>query len=136
MDSRFTLPGTNRRFGLDPLLGLIPFVGDAISFTISALLVSSLWRYNASGEIKARLIVNILLDFALGSIPVIGSIWDFFFKANERNLKLVKAHYQEGKYQGNSRGFVLQSVVILLVILLLALYGMAMLIAALVRTFQ
>lgn len=135
MDSQFTLPGTNRRFGLDPLLGLIPFLGDAISFGISVLLVSSLWRYNASGEIKARLIANVLLDFALGSVPIIGSIWDFFFKANERNLKLVKAHYQEGKYQGNSRGFIAQSIIIVLVVCALALYGMVMLINSLIDLF-
>lgn len=114
MDNQFSLPGTKFRFGLDPLIGLIPVLGDVISLSISALLVSSLWRYNASGEVKARLITNVLLDFAIGSIPLVGSIWDFFFKANERNLNLVKLHYQGGKYQGNSKGFLLQAFLILL----------------------
>ncbi len=106
MDSKFTFPGTKLRFGLDPIIGLVPFLGDGVSLMISGLLVSSLWRYNASGEVKARLVVNVLLDFLIGSIPIIGSIWDFFFKANERNLKLIKSHMEEGKYQGDGKGVV------------------------------
>ncbi len=123
MDSQFRIPGTDFRFGLDPLIGLVPFLGDAVSLAVSGLLVSSLWRYGASGEVKARLIVNVLLDFTLGAIPVVGSIFDFFFKANERNLKLVKAHFTEGRYHGNSKGFIIRTVLILSTVLAFALYG-------------
>jgi hypothetical protein len=122
MDSRFTLPGTNFRFGLDPIIGLVPFLGDGVSLMISGLLVSSLWRYNASGEVKARLLVNVLLDFAIGSIPIIGSIFDFFFKANERNLKLIKAHYEEGAYQGDGKRVVWTTALIVIVVIGAVLY--------------
>lgn len=122
MDSKFTFPGTKFRFGLDPIIGLVPFLGDGVSLVISGLLVSSLWRYNASGEVKARLIINVLLDFLIGSIPIIGSIWDFFFKANERNLKLVKKHMEEGKYQGDGKGVIWKASLLVFVILAFFFY--------------
>jgi hypothetical protein len=100
MDNQFRVPGTNRRFGLDPLLGFFPVVGDLASFAISAGLVLTMARYGVSRKVVILMALNILLDAIFGSIPILGNIFDFAFKANERNLNLLRRHYVEGRYQG------------------------------------
>lgn len=124
MDSKYRLPGTNFRFGLDPILGLIPFLGDAVSFGISSALLLSMWKHGASGEVKARMSVNIILDLLIGSIPVIGSIFDFYFKGNERNLRLLKRHYESGAYPGSGKGVIWLAALILILVLALAAWGL------------
>ena len=105
LDTQFKIPGTNWRFGLDPILGLIPGVGDFLSFLMQAWLVLSIFSKGVSGELAARLTFNILLDTLVGSIPVIGQAWDFWFKANQRNLKLATDYWQNNKYQGSGWGY-------------------------------
>ena len=103
LDARFKVPGTNFTFGIDPILGLIPGLGDGASLIFQMMLVFALLRHGSSGELRAKLILNVLLDSAIGSIPVIGQIWDFFFKANERNLRLTQEYLYQGRHQGNGR---------------------------------
>jgi hypothetical protein len=107
MDSRFQLPGTRFRFGLDPILGLIPGIGDAVSLAVSGLLISYMYRHGASGKALVKMIGNVLLDAIIGSIPILGSIFDFAYKANERNIRIMKEHYQEGKHQGSGKGILI-----------------------------
>src|SRR5688572_7821500 len=128
MDSRFRLPGTNFRFGLDPVLGLFPFLGDVSSFAVSGALVLTMARHGASRNLVIRMVVNIILDLVLGSIPVIGAIFDFGFKANERNVRLLKVHYEQGKYQGSGTGFLTIVIIILVLAFALVMYGLAKLI--------
>ncbi|MDX5438067.1 MAG: DUF4112 domain-containing protein [Pontibacter sp.] len=128
MDSQFRLPGTNFRFGLDPLLGLVPFAGDLASFGVSAALIVTMARHGASGKLIALMLLNVTLDVTLGSIPILGNIFDFVFKANERNVRLLRRHYEEGKYQGSGKGImvgVLVGLVLLLVLLIWALWEIA-----------
>lgn len=103
MDGMFTLPGTRFRFGLDPLLGLIPGIGNLATFLVSAALVRVMARHGASGEVLVRMAGNVLVDAVLGAIPVIGNLFDFAFRANERNVVLLKRHYGEGRYRGSGR---------------------------------
>jgi hypothetical protein len=119
MDNQFRLPGTNFRFGLDPILGLLPVAGDLASFGVSAMLVMTMARHGASGRLVALMLVNIALDTLIGSIPVLGNVFDFFFKANERNVRLLTKHYEEGKYQGSGKNVIIG--VIIGVLLLFAL---------------
>src|SRR5690242_1032313 len=84
MDSKFKVPGTNFRFGLDPVLGLIPFLGDVSTFAVSGALVLTMAKHGASRNVVIRMVVNIILDLIIGSIPIIGAIFDFGFKANDR----------------------------------------------------
>lgn len=107
MDNQFRLPGTNRRFGLDPILGLVPFAGDFVSFAISAGLVMTMARHGASGKLVTLMLLNIAVDALFGSIPILGNIFDFAFKANERNVRLLRRHYEEGKYQGSGKKIIL-----------------------------
>jgi hypothetical protein len=103
MDSKFKIPGLPISFGLDPIIGLIPFAGDIITLVIQSMLALKMIRHGASGEVAARMFINIFLDTFLGSIPIIGSIIDLFFKANIRNLKLLQQHYEENKHRGSAK---------------------------------
>lgn len=91
LDARFRIPIVGWRFGVDALLGLVPLAGDAAALMPSAYLV---WRGHRLGVRSGTLggmVGNTALDFAVGSIPILGSIFDVAFKANLRNIELLKA---------------------------------------------
>lgn len=90
MDASFNLPGTDFKIGLDPIIGLIPGIGDSISLLISAYIVLQAHRLGASRWTLTRMVSNIVLDAAIGAVPVLGDLFDFAFKANQRNLKLLR----------------------------------------------
>ena len=95
MDDGFKVPFTDFRIGLDPIIGLVPVAGDLISFAISALIVVALVRHGKfSRSVVMRMVGNIVIDLIIGGIPVIGDAWDFFFKANRKNLKLARKHFE------------------------------------------
>lgn len=119
MDSQFGIPGTNIRFGLDALIGLLPGAGDFTTFLVSGFMIIILARNGASGSVIARMFLNIVLDALMGSIPVLGDLFDITFKANNRNMKLMHEHYIEGRHQGS----VMRVVIPLMIVLLLLLIG-------------
>lgn len=135
MDSKFTFPGTKIKFGLDPIMGLVPGLGNLFSFSISGFLVYTMAKYGASRKVIIKMLINITLDALLGSIPVIGSIFDFFFKANSKNVKLLKTHYEEGKYQGSGWEIIATIGFIFLSILSASAYGIYKLIEFVVHLF-
>jgi hypothetical protein len=90
MDSRFIIPGTNIRFGLDGLIGLVPGIGDVISALISFYLISRAAELGLSPWIKLRMVWNVLLDTVVGAVPVLGDAFDVGFKSNRRNIALVR----------------------------------------------
>ena len=124
MDSQFRIPGTEFRFGLDPILGLFPLVGDLSTFAVSGALVLTMAKHGVSRNVVIRMVVNIILDLIIGSIPLIGWLFDFSFKANTRNVKLLRRHYHEGKYQGTGNGFLAMVIIIMLLVLVLVVYGL------------
>lgn len=104
MDDRFTLPG-GFRIGLDPVLGLVPGLGDGISAAVSLYTVLEARRLGASAGTLARMVGNVGLDFASGSIPLVGDLIDFAFKSNRRNLNLLRRHLgRETTAAGAPRG--------------------------------
>jgi hypothetical protein len=122
MDSRFRLPGTNFRFGLDPILGLLPGVGDATSMLISGVLIFYMYRNGASRKAMLMMIGNVVLDTVIGSIPILGNIFDFAYKANERNIRIMKRHYHEGRYQGKGTGILITAALVLIGVMVLMLW--------------
>jgi hypothetical protein len=90
LDSRFVIPGTNVRFGLDGLLGLVPVIGDVLSAFISLYLIQRASRLGLSPWLKARMLWNVALDTAVGAIPILGDAFDVGFKSNKRNMALVR----------------------------------------------
>jgi hypothetical protein len=121
LDSQFRLPGTQFRFGLDPLLGLLPIVGDLSTTVVSVALLLTMLRHGASGAVVVRMGLNILLDTVVGAIPLVGNVFDFAYKSNERNVALLRRHYAEGRHPGSGKGLV--------VLLLLAFVVVAGLVA-------
>jgi hypothetical protein len=90
LDSEFVIPGTGVRYGLDPLLGLIPGVGDLIGFLIGVYIIHRLDRLEMSGWTRFRMFWNITVDLLGGLFPVIGDIFDVAFKANLKNVELAR----------------------------------------------
>lgn len=117
LDSKYRIPFTNIRFGADFLIGLIPYGGDVITFGMSGFLVLTMAKNGASGKVVLKMLGNIILDALVGAIPILGDIFDLTYRANRRNFRLLKEHYQEGQHQGNAWGAVLLVLVILIAIL-------------------
>ncbi|MBV9987474.1 MAG: DUF4112 domain-containing protein [Chitinophagaceae bacterium] len=117
MDNQFRIPGTQIRFGLDPIIGLIPGGGDFAGFLVAAYMLSVLAKNGASGFVLARMVLNIVLDAVLGSIPLVGDVFDFAFKANQRNLQLMREHYQEGRHRGGAWKLLVPLLLVLLIFL-------------------
>jgi hypothetical protein len=92
MDELIAVPGTRFRFGVDAALGLIPGVGDAVAALLSTWIVIGALRHRVPTRKVFRMIFNILLDLGLGSVPVIGDIFDFLFEENVMNLDLLLRH--------------------------------------------
>jgi hypothetical protein len=93
LDSALRIPGTQLRIGLDPILGaLLPELGDALTAVLSLSLVTVAFRQRVPQWVLARMLVNIALDAILGAIPFVGDVFDFAFKANEKNLALIERH--------------------------------------------
>lgn len=102
LDSKFAVPGTTLSFGFDFLLGLVPGVGDLVSLSFSGVLVATMAKHGASPRLVARMLVNVILDAVFGSIPLLGNVFDLFYKANDRNTTLMKQYYQQGRHTGSA----------------------------------
>jgi len=92
MDSQIRVPVLGLRIGADAVLGLVPGVGDAITGLIGAYLIYEAQRLGIPRSAVLRMIANIAFDTAVGAIPVAGDIWDFFFRANDRNMQILARH--------------------------------------------
>lgn len=121
MDNSFRIPGTQMRFGLDGLIGLIPGLGDAIGAVISSHILTQAAQMGAPKSLLLKMAFNIGLDAILGIIPVIGDVSDFIWKANQRNVQLLNDYIEEPqKTVIHSRffvgivGFLVVSVVVLI----------------------
>ena len=92
LERAFTIPGINRRVGLDAIVGLIPVVGDLITASMGAWLV---WEARNLGMSKfqlMRLAGNVGVDSALGAIPLVGDLFDFAYRSNTKNLRIIKRY--------------------------------------------
>jgi hypothetical protein len=92
LDSQFRVPGTNFRFGLDALIGLIPGVGDTITGGLGLYIVHRARQEGASGGLIFKMLWNLLVDTIIGSIPLVGDLFDIAYKANRKNAKLLQEH--------------------------------------------
>ena len=123
LDSRFIIPGTNIRFGLDPILSLFPILGDFVSYMFSGMLIYMMYNRGVSRKIVIKMVLNATLDAVIGVIPIVGSIFDVFYRANDRNIKLLKEHYLEDKHHGSGNGILIVIFIIACAIFLAASYG-------------
>lgn len=93
LDTRWRIPGTNWRFGIDALASIVPVAGDLSTAVVSAYMIKRAHNLGAPNHILARMVGNVAIDTVVGSVPVIGTVFDFAFKANRRNMALLKRHF-------------------------------------------
>jgi hypothetical protein len=103
LDSSIQLPGLNVRVGIDPLVGLIPGIGDTLGAIMSSFILSEAARLGAPKSILLKMAFNIALDAFAGALPILGDLFDFVWKANQRNARLL------GEYLENPRETVASS---------------------------
>ncbi len=120
LDNKFNIGGF--RFGLDPLLNFFPILGQTITFATSVLLVLVMFRNGVSSKAATKMLLNTIFDAVIGSIPILGNILDFFYKANQRNIKILREHYNEGKHQGSAKGILTVLFLMLLAFCILLFY--------------
>lgn len=92
LDSAFQVPGTKLRFGLDPIVGLIPGAGDLVTAFFSVMLLLHAVRLRIPKIVIARMVANSGLDLLAGAVPLVGDLFDAGYKANLRNLGLLERH--------------------------------------------
>ena len=105
LDNCFKIPGTNWRFGLEALIGLVPGAGDAVSAILGLFLLVRAFQFKLPKIVIVRMLINSLLDFSVGAIPLIGDAFDFVYKSNTRNMKLFR-EYAEVPLQSTKRHWV------------------------------
>jgi len=92
LDTAFVIPGTQIRFGLDALIGLLPGIGDAITTIMSLYIVNEARALGAPPHLIARMLANVALDGFVGAVPLVGDAFDVAFRANRRNMALLRDH--------------------------------------------
>lgn len=134
LDSALRIPGTDIRIGLDPILGLVPGLGDWAGALGSGYILLRAANLGAARPTLLRMAGNIGLDFVVGSVPVLGDIFDLGWRANERNIALLRAHLEAPERRRRAdRGFVVALVLGLGALLLLTVGLSLWLIAALLQ---
>lgn len=127
LDTAVGIPGTRFRFGLDPILGLVPGLGDVVGAVLSGYIVLTGVRLGAPSSMVARMVANVAIDTLVGSVPVVGDLFDAGWKSNIRNIALIEKHVglADPPPQANRRRVAVGIVVLILV----ALAGVALTVA-------
>jgi hypothetical protein len=107
LDSAIEIPGTNLRIGLDPLLGLLPVVGDAPTTAASAYVVAEAAALGAPRATLARMCLYLLVDAVFGSVPLVGDAFDVLWRANDRNVRLLEARLADPRGEARDRRVVI-----------------------------
>jgi hypothetical protein len=103
-DTVFEIPGLGWRFGLDPIIGLVPVLGDLVTSVISLYILTVARQMEIPRSTMMRMGFNVAIDYVVGSIPLVGNIFDFAWKANDRNLKLLERTLASGQRERAKQG--------------------------------
>jgi hypothetical protein len=117
-DELVAVPGTSIRVGLDPVVGLVPVVGDAISAVVGFWLIAEATRFGVPRIVVGRMIVNTVVDLAVGAIPLLGDLFDVVSRSNSRNLALFRRHALDPSASTRGEQIALAGLVVLVVGLL------------------
>jgi hypothetical protein len=96
LDDAIRIPGTNLRFGWDPIIGLVPWLGDAVAALFSVTILFHAFRLEIPGAVKTRMLINVLIDLIVGAVPFLGDAFDFAWKANRKNMELLEKYAMTG----------------------------------------
>lgn len=93
LDSRWRIPGTNWRFGVDAVASIVPVAGSLSTAAVSAYMIKRAHELGAPNHVLAKMVGNVAFDAVVGSIPVVGPLFDLAVKANRRNVRLLRRHF-------------------------------------------
>lgn len=134
LDNSIKIPGTSWKIGLDGILGLIPGVGDLAAGGLSTYILYQAVKMKVPRTILARMALNILLESVMGVIPVVGDVFDFMFKANQRNVDLMRKYLLNPQETTQRSSLAVVSVIVaLFVVISLMVWGMFALVAAVIH---
>lgn len=133
MDGVFRVPVVGWRFGLDAILGLLPGVGDTASSVASLYILSAAHRYGVTRATLLRMALNVVLDTVVGALPLVGDVFDVYWKSNQRNVAILKRHMlaapsEQGKLQRTDRWFVVLLICLLAMLMIGSIVIAAMLV--------
>lgn len=94
MDTALRVPGTRIRFGADSILGLVPVVGDAGGALVGLLILNEAGRLGLPGHKQMQMLANLGTDALFGSVPLVGDLFDLYFKSHRRNLQIILDHFE------------------------------------------
>jgi hypothetical protein len=128
-DQAFVVPGTKWRYGIDALFGLVPGLGDVVGALVAVYALRVARTLGAPGAVQLHMLGNIAIDALVGTVPLIGDLFDFVFKAQTRNLALLDAWVgaPERTARRSRRGLLLIPIAVLAVFILVTVFGIYML---------
>ena len=94
LDTAIGIPGTNIRLGADGIIGLVPGIGDAITTAMSAWVIYEAHQLGVPKHLLLRMVGNVAADSLIGSVPLVGDVFDVMFRANRRNMRLLREHLE------------------------------------------
>jgi hypothetical protein len=137
LDSAARIPGTSIRFGLDPVLGLVPVVGDLAGAALSGYIVLQGVRQGAPPAVVLRMLGNVAIDTILSAVPVLGDAFDVAWKSNMRNVALLERHMEEPAATHAASRMAIGMVVLLLALLALGSVALTVIaVTAVLRLFH
>lgn len=145
MDGVFRIPGVGWRFGFDAILGLLPGIGDTASSVASLYILTAAHRYGVTRTTLLRMALNVVVDTTVGALPIIGDLFDVYWKSNQRNVALLQRHMlalpaEQGKLQRSDRWFVIALVIAIVLLMIgsfvVAAWILTWLVAAIAQLFR
>ncbi len=135
LDEAILIPGTNKRIGLDPIIGLFPGGGDTVGMLLSAYIVVEAALLGLPKATLLRMVLNIVIDGLTGTVPIFGDLFDAISKANTRNLKLVDAHVDQPQFQAKVDLFFIICLVIVLAMMVASFAALIALLFSFLKSF-
>lgn len=123
LDNLFRVPGTELRFGIDPILGFVPGAGDATTGAVAAYAIVVAQRHGAPAVVLARMAFNVFVDSLLGTIPFLGDVFDFGWKASTKNVALVEKYVLDPRPVSRSSKWFVLGLLVFLLLILVALFA-------------
>ncbi len=120
LDESIAIPGTSWRIGIDPLVGLVPGIGDVLSAIASAWIILVGVRLGAPGSVVARMALNVAIDTIVGAVPIAGDVFDAAWKSNVMNVRLLEAWLDEPARTHRASGLVVAGVLLALLLVVAA----------------
>jgi hypothetical protein len=126
LDNSIPIPGTGYKIGLDPIVGLIPGIGDLLGAVLSGYIILEAARAEVPAFTLARMLVNVGVDTLVGAVPALGDVFDAAWKSNTKNVALLERHLARGTTTGERRGVAGSMVAAVLVLIVILGAGLAL----------